>query len=103
MQASREEVSSNGKYGTGGAMSSLLWSGAARRISIHLFYRAWIRISAIGVILWTALSADSPWFAQAGLTIILILLLAGGILLLVLGTRDFIRDLRQSLHAGSHK
>ncbi len=70
---------------------------------IHLLHRVWIRTSAVVVILWAALSADSPWFAQAGLTIILMLLLVGGILLLVFGTRDLIRELRHSLHAGSHK
>ena len=79
------------------------WSGLIQRISMHLFYRAWVRTSAVVVIVWAALWADSPWFAQAGLTIILMLLFLGGILLLVLGTRDLIRDLRHSLHAGSHK
>ena len=76
--------------------------GAVRGASVRLFYGAWVRASAVVVILWAVLSSEGPWFAQAGLAVILMVLLVAGVLLLALGTWDLIRDLRHSLHA-SHK
>ena len=52
------------------------------------------------------LFADNTWFALAGLTVLLVILLASGILLLSFGAWDLIHDfrnfLRDRLHKDSH-
>jgi membrane protein required for beta-lactamase induction len=74
-----------------------------RGITLGFFYAVWVRASAVGLVLWAAFSRDSAWFAQAALTVILMLLFVSGILLLGLGARDLIRDFRHFLQARSHK
>ena len=74
------------------------------RISTRSFYSLWIRASGATLVLWAAtLTAADSWIAQTGLTLILVILLAGGILLFVLGIRDLIRDLRHFLRVRSEK
>ena len=74
-----------------------------RGISLGFFYAVWVRASAVALVLWAAFSKDSAWVAQAGLTVILMLLFVSGLLLLALGARDLIRDFRHFLRVRSHK
>lgn len=60
-------------------------------------------MSAVAFFLWATLSGADSWIAQTGVTFVLILLLVGGILLIVIGIRDVIRDFRRFLHERSHK
>jgi hypothetical protein len=63
------------------------------RISTRSFYSLWIRASGATLVLWAAtLTAADSWIAQTGLTLILVILLVGGIFLFALGIRDLIRD-----------
>ena len=67
-----------------------------------VLYSCWLLASGLTVALWAwALSAIDAWFAQAGLTLILLLLLVAGIALVARGGRDLVRDLRHhfSLHS----
>jgi hypothetical protein len=62
------------------------------------------RASGATLVLWAVtLTAGKSWLAQAGLTLILVILLIGGILLFVFGIRDLIRDLRRFLRVRSEK
>jgi hypothetical protein len=49
------------------------------------------------------LAADSGWLAQAGLTVILLLMFITGVILLLLACRDLIRDLGHYLGDRSSK
>jgi len=79
-------------------MMRLLWSGATGRGVIQLFYILWTRTSATAVVIWAALSGESSWVATIGLGAVLVLLLLGGVVLLVLGVRDLVRDVLRHLH-----
>ena len=79
-------------------MMRFLWSGATGRDVIQVFYILWTRISATAVVIWAALSGENSWVATIGLGGVLVLLLLGGFVLLVLGVRDLVRDVRRSLH-----
>jgi hypothetical protein len=46
--------------------------------------------------LWMALSGDVEWFAQSGLSVVLMILLGLGFWILILGVRDLLRDLLHS-------
>jgi hypothetical protein len=55
--------------------------------------------------LWMTLLTDFEWFAQTGLTVIMVILLAFGVGALLLGFRDLVRDLWNfylRLHRHSH-
>jgi hypothetical protein len=84
-------------------MMRLALVNVARGISVRLFYAIWIRTSAVAFALWYAFSANNSWIPQAGLTLILILLLVSGVLLLLLAARDFFRDFRHFLKEHSQK
>jgi len=79
-------------------MLRFLWSGATGRDVIQLSYILWTRISAMTVVIWAALSGENSWVATIGLGAVLVLLLLGGVVLLVLGVRDLVRDVRHYLH-----
>jgi hypothetical protein len=79
----------------------LLLRKILRRISVHFLYLAWVRTSAAALVLWL-ISFDVAWFAQAALTVVLFVLLIGGILLLAVGFRDLARDFWHFLHARPH-
>jgi hypothetical protein len=82
----------------------LLLVRAVGYVSIRSFYSLWIRASGVTMVLFVAnLSAASSWFVTTGLIVILAILLVGGILLLVLGIRDLIRDFRRFLRPRSEK
>ena len=73
-------------------------------MSFHFFYSAWTRTSSVALMLWAlSLVADDTWPVKTALTVILVLLLATGIGLLLLGLRDLARDLRHMLQERSHK
>ena len=73
-------------------------------ISTRSFYSLWIRASGATLVVWAAtLTGADSWIAETGLTLILVILLAGGILLFVLGIRDLIRDLWHFLRVRSEK
>jgi hypothetical protein len=75
-----------------------------RGLSMRAFYALWTRLSIAAMILWAAVfNVVDTWIAYIGLMLLLVLLLFGGILLLVTGLRDVVRDLRHSLHVRSEK
>jgi len=79
-------------------MIRLLLSRTIGRISTRSFFSVWIRASGAMLFVWVAtLTAADSWIAQTGLTLVLIILLVGGIVLFVLGIRDLIRDFRRFL------
>jgi hypothetical protein len=84
-------------------MISPLWNAVVRCASLRAFYFVWTRTSAATIGLWLVFSGDDSWLATAGLTVLLISLLVGGVFLLLLGIRDLIRDFRRFLQARSHK
>ena len=85
-------------------MIRLLLIRAIGGISIRCFYSLWIRASGVTLVLWAAtITAADSWLAETGLTLIMVILLIGGILLFVLGIRDLIRDLRRFLRLRSEK
>jgi hypothetical protein len=85
-------------------MIRLLLSRMICRISTRSFYSLWICASGATLILWaTTLTAADSWIAQTGLTLVLVILLVGGIVLFVLGIRDLIRDFRRFLRLRSEK
>ena len=85
----------------------MIWhfmTSVIRGVSLREFYTLWTRVSIGAMILWAAVfNAVDTWIAYIGLILLLILLLFGGILLLVAGLRDVVRDLRRSLHVRSEK
>ena len=63
----------------------LLLSRAICRISTRSFYSLWIRASGVTLVFWAAtFTAADSWIAQTGLTLVLVILLVGGIVLLLL-------------------
>jgi hypothetical protein len=73
-------------------------------ISIRSAYPVWIRASGATLVLSAAfLTGDDSWIAATGLTIILLVLLIGGILLFIFGIHDLIRDLWHSSRMRSEK
>ena len=79
-------------------MLRLLLGGRATRITARLVYCLWTRASALGLLLWASTTTVKlPGTAETALLFILMLLLVAGVLLLVGGIRDLIRDLRKSL------
>jgi hypothetical protein len=50
------------------------------------------------VVMWPLLSADTSWIATTGLVATLVVMLIGGIVLLVLGASDLVRDMRHHPH-----
>jgi hypothetical protein len=73
-----------------------LFSRLVRGLSSHSFYLGWTRSSAVFLILqgFFGGSNDSS-IASIGLTVVLTVLLASGVLLVVLGIKDLIRDFRR--------
>jgi hypothetical protein len=69
---------------------------------LRFLYLTWIRTSAAALVFWVALLIDNAWFALSALTVILVVLLVGGVLLLAFGVKDAIRDFWNFLHARSH-
>lgn len=64
-----------------------------------------LKVQKEGVMLVLPLASylvDSGWFAQAGLTVILMGLLIGGILLIAMAVQGLARDLWHFLHPHSH-
>jgi len=85
-------------------MLRLLLGGTTIRISTRLVYVVWTRVSALALLLWASTTTIAvPGTAEVALALILILLLVGGGVLLVVGIRDLIRDLRKSVQTGSNK
>jgi hypothetical protein len=86
------------------SMVRLLLSRRIRGLSTRGFYSLWTRASAGMFVLWAlSFTATDSWIAETGLTLLLILLLVGGIFLLVVGIRDLIRDVRRFLRVRSEK
>jgi hypothetical protein len=63
---------------------------------VHFLYLAWVRTSGVALVLWAAYLLDSTWFAQTALIVTLLVLLAGGILLLAVGVKDLAQDFWRS-------
>jgi hypothetical protein len=58
----------------------------------------------VAVVLWTVIfSAAGSWFAQTALMAVLFVLLISGIVLLLVGMRDLVRDFRHYLDMRTHK
>ena len=51
------------------------------------------RIVSAALVLLVTFSVEGSWFAQTGLTVMLMLLLIGGVVVLLVGVRDLVRDL----------
>ena len=83
-------------------MVRLLLSRATHLLSSHSFYVVWTRTSAVTLLLQGVFSSSDSSVAEFGITFILGLLLVSGVLLLALGIRDLIRDLRHYLDSNSH-
>ncbi|HLH30540.1 MAG TPA: hypothetical protein VKY31_05020 [Terriglobia bacterium] len=60
----------------------------ARMLLIHT-----ARIVSAALVLLVTFSVEGSWFAQTGLTVMLMLLLIGGVVVLLVGVRDLVRDL----------
>ena len=76
--------------------SGCIWTGS--------FYSLWIRASGVTLVFSPpTLTAGGSWVAQTGLTLILVILLIGGVFLFIHGIRDLVEDLRRFLHARSEK
>jgi len=84
-------------------MIRLLLSRAISRISIRGSYTVWTRGAVLTMVMWAAFTGDDSSIAKTGLTFILILLLAGGVVLLAFGIRDLIRDFLCSLRLRSER
>jgi uncharacterized membrane protein YcjF (UPF0283 family) len=73
-------------------------------ITIRAVYYLWIRVSGAMLVLSAmSLSAADSWLAQTGLTLVLCMLLIGGILILVFGVRDLFRDWRRLVRLRAEK
>jgi hypothetical protein len=85
-------------------MLPLLMNRIMTAISIRSLYWAWTRASEFAVVLWVlSLVGEDTWFVKAALTGVLLLLLIAGVVLLLFGLRDLIRDFRHLLQERSHK
>jgi hypothetical protein len=82
-------------------MLGLLLKKILRSLSVHFVYLKWIRASAAALVLWAAYLTDSGWLPEAALSLILVALLIGGILLLISGIKDLVRDFWHFLHPRS--
>jgi hypothetical protein len=73
-------------------------------ISTRSFYPLWIRASDVTLVFWAStLTAADSRVAQGGLTLILVMLLIGGVLLFILGIWDLVGDLRRFFRMRSEK
>jgi hypothetical protein len=84
-------------------MIRLIASRVSQFLTSRLFPTAWIRVSAVTLLLQRILQATNSSVAQIGVGVMLILLLVSGVLLIALGVRDLIRDLRHFFHSDSHR
>jgi hypothetical protein len=85
-------------------MIRLFWRRTIGSASAGSYYSLWICAAGAMLVLWGAVSAvGDSWLAWIGLTLMLILLLIGGIVLLAIGTRDAIRNFRRFLRLRSEK
>jgi hypothetical protein len=71
-------------------------------IRLLLIRAVTVLAGAVALASSAAISVNTDWFAQAGLTVTLIVLLVGGLAILTIGFRDLLRDL-WNWHLQSHK
>jgi hypothetical protein len=97
-------MSSAGLHEEAMCMIRSLLDRAFGRTTTRFFYSLWIRASGATLVLWAAsATVGDSWIAQTGLTLVLVILLVGGIAFFFLGIRDLIRDLRRFRRTRSEK